>query len=67
MGKRKNYTEWIRLVATPQDKALLEAIKKANGDEGFSTTVRGLIREEAARRGLQPQTATQPKRQEQAA
>ena len=63
--KRKYYTEWIRLVATPQDKALLEAIQTARQDEGFSTTVRSLIREEAARAGIV--AAAQPTRQEQAA
>lgn len=67
MSMRKYYTEWIRLVATPQDKALLRAIQEQNGDEGFSTTVRTLIREEAARRNLAPvHVAAQPQ-QEQAA
>ena len=66
MNNRREYTEWIRLVATKRDKALLEAIQEYRQDEGFSTTVRSLIREEAARIGLQPQPAT-PTRQEQAA
>ena len=45
-------TSWIRLVATEQDKRLLRAISRRNGDAGFSATVRRLIREEALRLGL---------------
>ena len=44
-------TSWIRLVATEQDKRLLRAISRRNGDAGFSATVRRLIREEALRLG----------------
>lgn len=68
MGKRIFYTEWIRLVATPEDKALLKAIQEANGDEAFSATVRNLIREEAARRNLAPvYVPNQPTQHERAA
>ncbi len=45
-------TSWIRLVATEQDKRLLRAISRRNGDAGFSATVRRLIREEALRLGI---------------
>lgn len=49
----KTMTAWIRLVATPQDKALLDEISERNGDAGFSATVRRLIREEAERLGIE--------------
>lgn len=52
MSVSVNMTEWIRLVATPQDKQMLEAIKLDNGDDTISSTVRRLIRVEAKRRGL---------------
>lgn len=58
MSMTKTMTEWIRLVATPQDKALLDAITAQAGDRGFSTTVRRLIREEAQRRNIVPNTHT---------
>ncbi len=45
-------TEWIRLVATQEDKRLLQEISRRNGDAGFSATVRRLIRQEAARLGI---------------
>lgn len=49
MSMQKTMTEWIRLVATPQDKALLDAITQRRCNDGFSETVRQLIREEAQR------------------
>jgi hypothetical protein len=57
MSMPKRYTEWIRLVAPPEDKQLLDEITKQRQNDGFSETVRQLIREEAARRNLtaQPQ------------
>jgi hypothetical protein len=45
-------SEWIRLVATPTDKALLDAIQAANMDDSLSATVRRLIRQEAKRRNI---------------
>ena len=47
-------TEWIRLVASPTDKAYLEAITSTSGDDNLSATVRRLIRQEAMRLGLVP-------------
>ncbi len=52
---RKKMTSWIRLVATPTDHRILKAITVATGDDNMSSTVRRLIREEAARLGLLPQ------------
>lgn len=52
MSMQKTYTEWIRLVATPHDKALLDAITSRRHNDGFSETVRQLIREEADRQGV---------------
>lgn len=52
MSMTKSMTAWIRLVATEQDRQLLEQISKRNGDAGFSATVRRLIREEALRTGI---------------
>lgn len=49
MSMQKTYTKWIRLLAPPEDKALLLAITERRGNDGFSETVRQLIREEAAR------------------
>jgi hypothetical protein len=61
-------TEWIRLVATPEDKALLDAITRQDGAAGFSTTVRRLIRDEATRRNIAPASyATAQPQPEQAA
>lgn len=61
MSMPKTMTEWIRLVATPQDKALLSAITERRQNDGFSQTVRQLIREEAARNNLHPiHAAAQP-------
>jgi hypothetical protein len=45
-------TEWIRLVATPTDKDLLERLQRDNMDDSLSATVRRLIRQEARRRGI---------------
>lgn len=60
MSMTKTMTEWIRLVATEQDKALLDEISRRNGDAGFSATVRRLIREEAQRLGIwQPANSQQ--------
>lgn len=52
MSTNEPKTEWIRLVASPTDKALLEAIAADNGDDSISATVRRLIRQEAKRRDL---------------
>jgi hypothetical protein len=53
MSMTKSMTAWIRLVATEQDRQLLEQISQRNGDAGFSATVRRLIREEAHRIGIE--------------
>lgn len=60
MSMSKSMTAWIRLVATEQDRALLEQISTRNGDAGFSATVRRLIRDEAQRLGIDaaPQSST---------
>lgn len=55
MSVNENLTDsgtWISLAATPEDKALLTAIAKRDGNSSQSATVRRLIREEAARRGI---------------
>lgn len=52
MSSNEPKTEWIRLVASPTDKALLEAIASSNGDESISAAVRRLIRQEARRNGI---------------
>jgi hypothetical protein len=57
MSMNEPKTEWIRLVCTPTDKAMLEAISADNMDDGLSSTVRKLIRQEAKRRGI---TVTEP-------
>lgn len=54
MSMNEPKTEWIRLVASPTDKAYLEAITAANGDDNMSATVRRMIRQEAKRLGLAP-------------
>lgn len=53
MGPKKTHTEWIRLVATPKDKQLLLAITEQRENDGFSDTIRQLIREEAKRTNVQ--------------
>ncbi|GIK73835.1 MAG: hypothetical protein BroJett021_28230 [Chloroflexota bacterium] len=53
MSMPKTMNAWIRLVATEQDKRLLNEISKRNGDAGFSATVRRLIREEAQRLNIE--------------
>jgi hypothetical protein len=53
MSMQKTMNAWIRLVATEQDRLLLEQISKRNGDAGFSATVRRLIREEALRLNIE--------------
>ncbi len=60
MSAPKTMTEWIRLVATPEDKALLDAITEQTKEKGFSTTVRRLIREEANRLNIRPETQREP-------
>jgi hypothetical protein len=60
MSVPKTMTEWIRLVATPEDKALLDAITEQTHEKGFSTTVRRLIREEADRLNIQPDMHREP-------
>lgn len=60
MSMTKSMTAWIRLVATEQDRALLEQISTRNGDAGFSATVRRLIRDEAQRLGIE-QPAVAPR------
>lgn len=68
MSMQKTYTEWIRLMATPTDKAMLDAITTHRNNAGFSETVRQLIREEADRRGvIVVQRASQHPHSEQAA
>lgn len=52
MSTNEPKTEWIRLVASPTDKATLEAITAHNGDDTLSATVRRLIRQEGKRIGL---------------
>lgn len=52
MSLNEPKTEWIRLVASPTDKALLEAITVRSGGDNLSATVRRLIRLEAQRMGL---------------
>jgi hypothetical protein len=54
MSMNEPKTEWIRLVASPTDKALLETITQRSGDDNLSATVRRLIRQEAMRLGLVP-------------
>lgn len=54
MSTNEPKTEWIRLVASPTDKALLEAIAADNGDDSISAAVRRLIRQEAKRIGIVP-------------
>lgn len=54
MSMNEPKTEWIRLVASPTDKALLERITTYSGDDNLSATVRRLIRVEAQRLGLVP-------------
>jgi hypothetical protein len=48
-NRKQTMTEWIRLVATPADKAMLATITEHNGDDSESATVRRLIRLEHAR------------------
>ncbi len=45
-------TDWIRLVATPADKSLLEQLRVALMADSLSATVRLLIRQEAQRQGI---------------
>ncbi len=52
MSSNEPKTEWIRLVASPTDKAMLEAITVQSGDDNLSATVRRLIRQEARRLGV---------------
>jgi hypothetical protein len=47
--RKQTMTEWIRLVATPLDKAMLAEVTKRSGDDTESATVRRLIRVEHAR------------------
>lgn len=65
MSMPKTMTAWIRLVATEQDRQLLEQISNRNGDAGFSATVRRLIREEANRLGI-PQSGSNGRQAEHA-
>jgi hypothetical protein len=60
MSMPKTMTEWIRLVATPEDKALLDAITQQAKEPGFSTTVRRLIRQEAERLNIRPEEHREP-------
>lgn len=60
MSANEPKTEWIRLVASPTDKAMLESVSAYSGDDNMSATVRRLIRQEAMRLGLaMPATPTQ--------
>lgn len=52
MSANEPKTEWIRLVASPATKSLLESITLHSGDDNMSATVRRLIRQEAMRLGL---------------
>lgn len=47
-------TAWIRLVATAEDRQLIEMIAEQDGGVGMSAAVRRLIRDEAKRRNLKP-------------
>lgn len=67
MSMPKTYTEWIRLLAPPEDKALLLAITEQRQNDGFSETVRQLIREEAQRTNVHPAHIAHQPRAEQAA
>ena len=60
MSTNEPKTEWIRLVASPTDKALLEAIAADNGDDSISAAVRRLIRQEAKRIGVVPLVDSTP-------
>lgn len=53
-------TEWIRLVASPTDKALLTAITFQAGDDSMSATIRRLIRQEARRLDINPVISRPP-------
>lgn len=55
----QNTSEWLRIVATENDRALLNEIARHDGDASMSATIRRLIRDEAKRRGIQ--IAEQPK------
>lgn len=67
MGPKKTHTEWIRCKATLRDKQLLLAITADRENDGFSDTIRQLIREEAKRTNVQLQYATAQAHSEQAA
>lgn len=48
-----NTTDFVRLLLQPSDRMLLERLAKIDGDTSMSALVRKLIRQEAARRGVQ--------------
>ncbi len=52
-GKR----DLFNLEFEPGDRAILEAIAKEDSSRSMGATLRRLIREEARRRGLEPQNA----------
>jgi hypothetical protein len=54
MKMQKTHTEWIRLVATPEDKETLRVLTDLRNNDGFSETVRQLIREEGRRHNIMP-------------
>ena len=57
MTATETKSEWIRLVASPTDRALLTAITLHAGDDSMSATIRRLIRQEARRQGITPADA----------
>lgn len=67
MGPKKTHTEWIRCKATAKDKQLLLAITAERENDGFSDTIRQLIREEAKRTNVQLQHVIAQPHSEQAA
>jgi len=44
--------DFVRIRLNPKDKAQLRILAEQDGDAGMSATLRRLIRQEAARRGL---------------
>lgn len=56
--RKQTMTEWIRLVATPEDKDMLAAITERSGSDSESATVRRLIRLEYQRQTALPTANT---------
>jgi hypothetical protein len=51
--KMAKYPKTI-IILQPEDRGLLKAIARADGDTTFSSVIRRMIRAEAEQRGLQP-------------